>query len=89
MNKFRELAFGIQQDIADMNEEADELMAKREELRVRKNVIFARHHEHHREVRSGLDVLEHALNDLEGSNSKNGEGSDDSSDKFRANGAAR
>lgn len=89
MNKFRELAFGIQQDIADMNEEADELMAKREELRVRKNTIFARHREHHHEVKSGLDVLEHALNDLEGSNSKNGEGSDDSSDKFRANGAAR
>lgn len=87
MNKFRELAAGIQQDVADMNEEADELMARREQLRVRKNTIFARHREHHDEMKSGLDVLEHALNDLEGSNSKNGEDSDGSSEKFRADGA--
>lgn len=83
MNKFKELAAGIQKDVVDMNEEADELMAQREELRVRKNTIFAKHREHHDDVKSGLDILEQALKDLEGSNSKNGEGSDVSSKQFR------
>lgn len=83
MNKFQELANGIKQDQANFNDQADELLKKREELRQRGERVFARHRDHHKEVDAGLQALEAVVNDLEGSNSKNGEDSERSSETFR------
>lgn len=87
MNKFKELAAGIKQDRANFDQQADQLMFRREEIRQRGERVFARHRESLDDVHAGLDALEQSLNDLEGSNSKNGEGSDSSSEKFRTDGA--
>lgn len=83
MSKFRELAKAIAGDMKNFDEQADELFAKREELRLRGERVFAKHREHQAETASGLDAMEQAIKDLEGSNSKNAEGSDDSSGSFR------
>jgi hypothetical protein len=74
-SKFRELAQGIKQDRANFDQQADELLARREAIRRRGETVFAKHRESLGEVETGLDALDQALNDLEGSNSKNGEGS--------------
>lgn len=79
-SKFRELAAGIKQDMQNFDEQATELMARREELRQRGERVFAKHRENLDDIHSGLNAMEHALNDLEGSNSKNEEGSGDSSE---------
>lgn len=82
-SKFRELADGIKQDRQNFDDQATELLKKREELRLRGEKVFAKHREHHSEVESGLKALEEVVNDLEGSNSKNGEGSGDMSESFQ------
>lgn len=82
-SKFRELAKAIKGDLQNFDEQAEELMARREELRQRGEKVFAKHRESQDDVKSGLDAMEQALADLEGSNSKNGEGSGDSSDTFQ------
>lgn len=82
MNKFRELAAGIKQDLQNFDEQAGELMKRREDLRVRGEKVFAKHREHQDDVSAGLDALDSAISDLEGSNSKNGEGSDAMSGSF-------
>lgn len=80
-SKFRELAEGIKGDIANFDHQADELMKRREDLRRRGETVFAKHREHQDDVASGLEALERAIAEMEGSNSKNGEGSGDSSGK--------
>jgi hypothetical protein len=75
MNKFKELAEGIAGDMKNFNQQADELLARRESLRKRGEVVFAKHRENQSSVAEGLDAMEAAMNDLDGSNSKNVEGS--------------
>lgn len=80
MNKFKELADAIKGDRENFDQQADELLKRREDIRRRGEVVFAKHREHQDEIAAGLDAMEAAVNDLEGSNSKNGqEGSGDSS----------
>lgn len=79
-SKFKELAAGIKQDLANFDQQADELMARRETLRRRGETVFAKHREHQDGVEAGLAAIEQALSDMEGGNSKNErEGSGDSS----------
>lgn len=70
-NKFRELAEGIKGDIVNLNDQADQLMKRREDLRRRGETVMARHREHQDDVASGLDALERAIADMDGGNSKN------------------
>lgn len=79
-SKFKQLAADIAGDLKNFNDQADELMAKREDLRVRGERVFAKHREHQADLADGLAAMEQAVSDLEGSNSKNGEGSGDTSD---------
>lgn len=72
-NKFRELAEGIAGDIKNFNQQADELMARREALRQRGETVFARHREHQDDVNAGLLAMERAVDELEGSNSRGNE----------------
>lgn len=74
-SKFREFAEGIKGDLKNFDQQADELMARRERLRRRGETVFSRHRETLDDYEGGLAAMESALNDLEGSNSKNGEGS--------------
>lgn len=71
MSKFSELADGIKQDRANFDAQADELLRRREDLRRRGETVFAKHRENQDTVSKGLDELEAAIADLEGSNSKN------------------
>lgn len=80
-SKFHELATGIKGDLKNFDQQADELMARRERLRRRGETVFAKHREHLDDYEGGLAAMESALNDLEGSNSKNVEHSVDSSEK--------
>lgn len=81
-SKFTELAQAIKGDLQNFDSQADELMARREMLRRRGEEVFAKHRERQDEVHQGLDAMERALHDMEGSNSKNDEeGSGDTSDK--------
>lgn len=79
-SKFKQLAADIAGDLQNFNNQADELAAKREDLRVRGEKVFAKHREHQTDLAEGIAAMEQAVADLEGSNSKNGEGSDDMSD---------
>ena len=79
-SKFKELATGVKQDMANFDQQATELLARRENIRRRGETVFARHRDNLTELEGGLDAMEEALHDLEGSNSKNGEGSGDTSD---------
>lgn len=88
-SKFRELASGIKQDLQNFDKQADELMARRERIRRRGEEVFSRHRENMDGVEGGLAAMESALNELEGSNSKNGEGSDSSSTTFPPGGGER
>lgn len=84
-SKFKELAEGIAGDLKNFDKQADELMAKREELRLRGEKVFAKHRESQSAVAEGLAALESALVDMEGSNSGNEqEGSGGSSETFPA-----
>lgn len=74
-SKFKELAAGIKQDLQNFDQQADELMARREDLRLRGEKVFAKHRENLTDVEGGLAAMEAALHDLEGSNSKKPEGS--------------
>lgn len=85
-SKFKELADGIKRDRANFDQQADELLARREAIRRRGETAFARHRDHLSDVEQGLGAMEEAVSDLEGSNSKNGEGSDDTSESFRRGG---
>lgn len=70
MSIFRELAAGVRGDMENFKDQAQELMAKREELRRRGELQFARYREHHQEVEIGLNEMEDALRELEGGNSR-------------------
>jgi hypothetical protein len=86
MSKFKELAGLIRDDMKDFDQQATELMAKREQVRARAGAVFAKHHDSQNEVLAGLQAMEEALHDLEGSNGapKEGEGSaSSSSSSFR------
>lgn len=85
-DKFEELAAGIEQDLANWDQQADELMTIRETNRKRGELVFARHRDKQSAVKAGLDRMEKALASLEGSNSKNEEGSGASSDTFQRSG---
>jgi hypothetical protein len=84
--KFRELAAAIKGDLKNFDDQATELMARREDLRRRGETVFAKHRENLDDVEGGLAEMEAALSELEGSNSKNGEGSGSSSESFRKDG---
>lgn len=86
MNKFKQLAADIAGDRKNFDEQATELMARREQIRQRGERVFAKHRENLDDVHAGLDAMDEALNDLEGSNSKNGEDSGGSSESFQKNG---
>lgn len=70
MSIFKELAEGVRGDMANFKEQAQELMAKREELRRRGETQFAKFREHHKDVEDGLKEMDNALRELEGGNSK-------------------
>lgn len=70
MSIFKELAEGVRGDMANFKEQAQELMAKREELRRRGELQFAKFREHHQDVEAGLKEMDDALRELEGGNSK-------------------
>lgn len=92
MSKFKELAGLIRDDLKDFDDQATALMAKREQVRARAGAVFAKHHESQNEVLSGLQAMEEALHDLEGSNGapKDEEGSTSlSSSSFPASGGER
>lgn len=78
-SKFHELAKAIKGDLQNFDQQADELLARRENIRRRGEATFAKHRERLDGVEAGLSALDEAVADLEGSNSKNGEGSDDMS----------
>lgn len=83
MSIFKELAAGVRGDMSNFKEQAQELMRKREELRLRGEKNFALFREHQAEVEAGLKEMDDALRDMEGGNSKNAEGSDVLSETFR------
>lgn len=70
MSKFDELAEGIEQDLKNWDQQADELMARREVNRQRGEAIFAKHRDRQSSVEAGFAKMEAALGALEGSNSK-------------------
>lgn len=80
MNKFKELAEGIKGDLVNFNEQADELIKNREVLRLRGEKVFSQHRDNQKSVSEGLAALEEAISSLEGSNSKNGEDSERTSE---------
>lgn len=70
MSIFKELAAGVRGDMENFKDQARELMEKREELRRRGELQFARYREHHQDVEHGLNEMEDALRELEGGNSR-------------------
>lgn len=68
MSKFKVLAGLIRDDLKDFDDQATELMAKRNAVRARAGEVFSKHHESLDEVGAGLRAMEDALHDLEGSN---------------------
>lgn len=80
MSKFTELAEAIEGDLKNWDQQADELLARREKNRLRGEQVFARHRDKQGEVEAGLTRMEQAIGALEGSNSKNVEDSGDSSE---------
>lgn len=73
MDKFTELADGIEQDLRNWDEQADELLARREKNRLRGENVFARHRDKQSSVEAGLAKMEAVLQKMEGGNSKNSE----------------
>lgn len=83
MSKFKALADAVKQDLVNFDQQADELMAEREELRRAGEETFSRYREHHKNTREGLDSMRQAIADMAGSNSQGkSEGSDDSGNTF-------
>lgn len=70
MSIFKELASGIRSDVENFKDQARELMEKREELRRRGELQFAKYREHHEDVEAGLKEMEDAIREIEGGNSK-------------------
>lgn len=83
LNKIQELARQVRATRANFDEQATELATEHEELRRAGEEQFARYREHHKQVREDLDALREMLSDETGSNSKNAEGSGDSSETFQ------
>lgn len=79
-SKFHELAAGIKGDLLNFDQQADELMRRREDLRRRGEAVMTKHRESQNALEEGIVALERAVIDMEGSNSRpNGEGSGGSS----------
>lgn len=74
-SKFLELAAGIQSDLKNLNDQADELAKRREDLRKRGEAVMTKHREHQDDVAAGLTALERAIADMEGGNNPPREGS--------------
>lgn len=90
MSIFKELAEGVAGDMQNWKEQVEELMARRELLRKRGELQFAKFREHQDDVEVGLRHMDDALRELEGGNNppKDGEGTDgNSSENFREPGA--
>lgn len=73
MSKFKALADAVRGDMENLDKQADELFAEREQLRREGETVMARYREHHAETREGLAAMRQAIADLSGSNSGNGE----------------
>lgn len=70
MSKFKALADAVRGDMENLDKQADELFAEREQLRREGETVMARYREHHAETRAGLAAMRQAIADLSGSNSQ-------------------
>lgn len=70
MSKFLELADDIKKDLADWDEQADELQALRRKNKDKGDELFAGHRNVQEQVAEGFAKMEAVLHDMGGSNSR-------------------